>query len=610
MKKAVIILILILLQTVVGQDLKQEVAKVGTRVITGEEFLERYELTPLFRKQIKKMELSLKLEFLYSLAAEKLWALEAEERGYGKEEAIVFSSKAFEKMFIRDELFKREIKNKVFVRDEEIIEGIIRNASILRVNFLFSEDEEEIKDLHNLLNAGIPFDSILAESPELNEQVEPVTVEFGQMEKRIEDTIYNLKMGEFTEPLLTPDGWYIFRLTEKKEKVLFTEADKGEGEKEVRKIVESRKIKDIYNNYYNEFFKGKAVDADAVLFKQLAEKLAVRLKEKEVARTKEEEPLKLNVKDIIAIETEFGKDNLDKIFIKFEDNPVILKEFIRNLIFDGFSIKSASFNNVAAQLNQRTRLFIEQELFAREGYRRGFQLLPDIQRQLTTWRDNYLFQALRNEFIDSVKITEEELKAYYEMKNRAEEIPATYNIVEILVDSAETMEFIMDEIAAGRDMKELAAVFSKREGVKERGGEFGYLTRYQYGVIGEVVSSMEVGETFGPIKVEDGFSMFKLIDKKEPVVTPPASFERVREELNRELATKKLKKKMDQFTASLADKYGMEFNGELLKEIPVTEINAFGFRNLGFGGKITAAPLLAPNNSWVDEWLKNRELNQ
>ncbi|MCW8961059.1 MAG: SurA N-terminal domain-containing protein, partial [Ignavibacteriaceae bacterium] len=64
------------------------VAKVGKDEITEDVFLERYELTPQPNAAMIGAEESLKSEVLYSIIAEKLWALEAEREGLSNSELM------------------------------------------------------------------------------------------------------------------------------------------------------------------------------------------------------------------------------------------------------------------------------------------------------------------------------------------------------------------------------------------------------------------------------------------------------------------------------------------------------------------------------------------
>jgi hypothetical protein len=56
------------------------VARVGNISISDKEFLERYEMTPGINRHRKSTVESQKIEFLFSLVAEKLWSLEALSR--------------------------------------------------------------------------------------------------------------------------------------------------------------------------------------------------------------------------------------------------------------------------------------------------------------------------------------------------------------------------------------------------------------------------------------------------------------------------------------------------------------------------------------------------
>ncbi len=261
-------------------NLNKVVATIGNSAITSEEFLERYEMTPLFRKQIKRITPSLKLEFLYSLIAEKLWAQQAEAMGYDTTKIMNFVNEEFEKMFVRDAMYHREIKDKIKVTDEELIKGYVRNGKKLMINFLFSEDKKEIWNLYKMLNDGVPFDSVLATRPEQKEQLEPEEIVYGQMAEEIEDSLYSLKIRNYTSPLLTPDGWYIFKLTNIINQIFKSQSDKDDASGAVQKVIKARKEKKLFQQFYINFFRDKKVNIKKPLFQSLVRKIAADFKKK------------------------------------------------------------------------------------------------------------------------------------------------------------------------------------------------------------------------------------------------------------------------------------------------------------------------------------------
>jgi parvulin-like peptidyl-prolyl isomerase len=589
---------------------EQKLVKVGNRIISEYEFLERYELTPGINRQDKKFAESSKIDFLYTLIAEKLWAIEAVFLGLDTIEVMKFSRDAFEKLFIRDELYRREILNKIQITDEELVEGFRNNSTILKINFLFSEDEEEINKLYNLLSIGISFDSILSERPEFEEQPEPLEIVYGQMEKKIEDSLYSLKMGEYTLPILTPDGWYIFRIQNRTEQLLSRIEDIENSKNTVGKIIKARKEQEIYNEFYYNFFRNKSVDVNPVLFESLAQKLSkVLLQKKNIEKIKNGDPVFLLADEVLSVEQMFGVDSLKMNFLLFDEKPITLKYFIRTLAYEGFKALEIDIVSMRALLDYKTRKSIEQELLVREGYERNLHMTTEVQNQLQMWYDNYLFQILQNQFLDSLYISDKEVNNYYQTELKKERKPILVNIVEVLTDSLEVVQYILNEVENGKDIKELAGKYTKREWTKDRQGEFGLFEADSYGQIGIIASQMEVGEIYGPLELPEGYSIFKVIDKRKRT-GPPASFEKVKMKYKNQLTFKKLRSKINNFTTHLALKYGLEINWDILASIEVTNINSFGIRYLGFGGKITAVPLLAPNSNWVESYLKKLDTIQ
>ncbi|WP_337873481.1 peptidylprolyl isomerase, partial [Ignavibacterium sp.] len=518
-----LIVTLLITAEVCSQTFNQPyIARVGSKIISDSEFLERYEFTPGFKRHNQKMDDSNKLEFLFTLIAEKLFALEAKDLKLDTTEVIQFARKAFERMFVRDKLFQEEIKKKISITEKEILSATIKNNSKLYVNFLFSQDNEEIKQIYNYLQQGIPFDSILIESPEYEEQKEPIEVLFGQMEESIEDSLFKMKIGEYTKPFLTPDGWYIFRLVYKSSIFFLTEEDKENAKKTIARIVENRKLIKRQKEFYAEYFRDKKVDVDAKLFKSIAEEISSIFEFKKKNFTyQDNQPIYLDASDVIKIEEKLGSEKLSKPFIKFDYQPITTKEFIRLLAFDGFNSLDYKLNSILAKLDFQTKRMIEYELFYREGVKRGYQNLPEIKKEIEMWADNYLFQILQNQIVDSIKVSDEELSEYYEMMNKPKVFPTVVNIIEVLTDDLNIVDTVLTELQKGTDIRLLAAKYSIRDFTKGRNGEFGKFPVTMHGEIGRITASMEVGDVYGPLKVPEGYSIFKLIEKDTAYVEKP-----------------------------------------------------------------------------------------
>ena len=585
------------------------IATIGNIEITESEFIERFEFTPQFNRQNKAQLNASKLNFLYTLIAEKLWAQDALQNGLDISGGIETARSAIEKMYVRDALYKNEITDRIFITDEEIKEGLDRSLYTLKVNFLYSADKNEIDNLYGLLKLNVPFDSILTERYEYFEQKEPIEVIYGDLQDNVEDSVFALNAGEFTPPLAAADGWYIFNLVEKISKVMESKKEEENTFNSVKKIIAKSKEAELFRNFYISFFKNRQMDVDQNLFKEIFHNLHSIFKSKEnlLPNKSQEDLIHLEVNDLLLIENKLGNINLNRPFLKFERNPISAKTFLRELIFDGFNTTSSDSLFLLNHFNNRVRTTIEKELLAREGYKRGLHLSPEVQRSVRMWTDNYLFQAAKGDILDTVSVSDSAALAEYKKFNKKEVYPVQVNIIEILTDSLELINRVRRDLDSGIDIKILAEKFTEREWTKEKQGEFGFFPVNAYGEIGRIAAQMEIGEIYGPLKVPEGYSIFKLIDKKEETSKLPEKvFELEKDKIKRNLAENIAYKNVFDKTIDLAGKYKIQIDYTILKSVKVSTINSFAIRHMGFGGKITAVPLLAPFSEWVNEWLKQK----
>ncbi|MCK9280485.1 MAG: peptidyl-prolyl cis-trans isomerase [Melioribacteraceae bacterium] len=584
------------------------IALIGDKPIYESEFIERFEFTPIQKKQIKKLIPELKLEFLYTLIAEKIWAKYAAENNFDTTEAIRYAEKSIEKMYLRDALFNKEVREKIVIDNKMVNTGMERFNNRPVIRFITSLDSTEIFNLYELLKSGANFDTLLSTRPEFKEQTEPQSIKFGALQDYVEEQVYKLKSKQFTAPIAAPDGWYIFYVYNIKRQLAANSKETTTQLEEIQKIIEDRETQKNYDTFVRSFFTGKKVDANSRLFNLLASELEKVFKEKETMRQIDSSGLyNLNQLDVIKIESDI-KNDLSSPFITIEGKEISLKEFFRDFAFDGLALEAVDKLSIYNSLNNRVKRFIEYELLADEAFRRGLQYTPEVTNAVRMWRDNYLAQAVKANTIEQVQVSDSAVKEYYSKLYKKTEIPVQVNIIEIFTDKLEEANRVLLDARNGVDFRLLADKFNKREWTKKSHGEYGYFPVNTFGEIGKAASSMEIGDIFGPIKNDGGYSVIKLIDKKKKEFLPETkSFDEVKEDLKRKIAVEKVTNGIINKTAKLASEYGITINRDALNAAEVTTINSFAMRIMGFGGKITAVPLVSPETDWVDIWLKKKE---
>jgi foldase protein PrsA len=115
-----------------------------------------------------------------------------------------------------------------------------------------------------------------------------------------------------------------------------------------------------------------------------------------------------------------------------------------------------------------------------------------------------------------IKITDEEMKTYFdENKNtfaQAEQVKASHILVE---DEAKAKE-VKEKLAAGEDFAALAKEYSTDTASAESGGDLGFFSKgSMVAEFEDKAFSMKVDEISDPVKSEFGYHIIKVTDKKE-----------------------------------------------------------------------------------------------
>lgn len=597
-----LIVLLFIVFEISAQTKNEIVAKVGDVSISKEEFKKRFEFSPHPRRDNNFDTTLTKLDFLKTLIAEKLLAKNAVEKDLDKTEEFISAYKHIRNLYLRDALYRKEVKEKIAVPDSEFAKGKRKILKTLVAKFIFSDDEKEINDIYNELKKGASFDSILATRPESKEQKNAEEITFGKLNEKIEDAVFNLNVGEISKPLELKEGWYIFKVYSFTRKGILDETDL----KKIERVVTERWENKTYENFYKNFFKKTTINADRKLFDRLYEELKKFIHSNEKYFVKKNGKFTLFQPEISKIEKNFSNEELNSVFVKFKEEPVKFKDFLTNLKIDGFDFLKFDDKHIHSRLNSTVFIFIQNELLAREALKRKYDELPDVAFDLKLWKDNFLSNLNMKQIYKNVDVSDEEAYNFFAKNNRIVPQPEQIKIAEILTNNLDVVKTIFDELDKGTDFKKLVEKYSIRDSLKQSGGEYDYTPANKEGEIWKAASNMKVGEVFGPIKTDEGYSIIKLLDRKESKQEQFETFEQAKDDIKNILRTEKMYKQLEDVTAKLAIENKIELNENVLKNIKVNPINMIVYKRFGFGGQYIATPYQPNFSSWYKtyEYLK------
>jgi len=190
-----------------------------------------------------------------------------------------------------------------------------------------------------------------------------------------------------------------------------------------------------------------------------------------------------------------------------------------------------------------------------EAHKKGYDKDEGILSQIERKRNELIAEHLhRVEAVEKTSVTEADLRAFYEEHRENARIPPSVTLQEILVGTEEEAHRLIAQIQNGADMGALAKEHSLRVGTRRQRGETRPLTQDdpQFGPVARLAFESQVGVLQGPVQLPGGFSLFKVLDRREERIRP---FEAVRRTVASIVRTNAENEAMDRFLESLREKY-------------------------------------------------------
>ena len=183
----------------------------------------------------------------------------------------------------------------------------------------------------------------------------------------------------------------------------------------------------------------------------------------------------------------------------------------------------------------------------------------DEEAETVEWLENQanqlLISALRARLLRAkVTIAENELRQFYKAHAERYMHPEQIEVQEVLVETEAEALRLMEQIQKGARLGDLAKKYSIRS-LEDRDEEgrfhFHLFEKAFLGGFVEVAEKAEIGALTGPAKVDEGYSIFKVLSRERKRETFAEAEWRVRSQLRRE----KNRKAFNQFIEEVRNKY-------------------------------------------------------
>ena len=270
---------------------------------------------------------------------------------------------------------------------------------------------------------------------------------------------------------------------------------------------------------------------------------------------------------------ELDREGLALIVEKVRGGASFATETERNIVlyrYDGGEITAQDLadaghvlkGNALAQLSDSSQVIafaerhvVPNAMLVEAALRAGIDEEAETVEWLENQANQLLISALRARLLRAkVTIAENELRQFYEAHAERYMHPEQIEVQEVLVETEAEALRLMEQIQRGARLGDLAKKYSIRslEDLDEEGRfHFHLFEKAFLGGFVEVAEKAEIGVLTGPAKVDEGYSIFKVLSRERKRETFAEAEWRVRSQLRRE----KNRKTFNQFIEEVRNKY-------------------------------------------------------
>lgn len=380
------------------------VAVVGSHVITVRDFLERYELMPWPKKDRPSLVEQTKLDFLHSLIAEKLTAMEAAAQDFSGDSLTNELQRNLERLFVRDEFYKSEIRAKVTYSPEEERIGLSRFPTEIRVAVLGIISPKEGELLYTkVAQSNNKKRTLRTFRDSLYVVIDTVSVTYGFPEKNVEDAVFAMGKDSITPPVQTDAyGWVMFSLINRTVNQANAKFSLQDRLHKVGNVLRDRKEDSIAHRVFASVTAPQRAEADPDIFFRMAGTIYEMLR-KDSAQYIAKGLFQFTPTGIPPLR-EHLRPLLRSPFITMATGPMTVDDVINGLGTNNlvFPVPLDS-GTVRAVLNNNIKTVIQNEMLAREGLRKNLQQSANVRHDISVWMDNYRGARLLMSVQDTIR---------------------------------------------------------------------------------------------------------------------------------------------------------------------------------------------------------------
>ena len=209
---------------------------------------------------------------------------------------------------------------------------------------------------------------------------------------------------------------------------------------------------------------------------------------------------------------------------------------------------------------------VKRELLYQEALKKGLDKDPAYQKKLEDFKKiNLVGLLLEREIETKTKVSDKEIRDYYE-KNKKDFAPVSQvRLSHILVNTEEEAQKVLERLKKGENFAQVAKKSSIDTASAKKDGDLGFFSKGEIPPEFRIAAvRLKTGEVSEPIKTKSGYEIIKVTDKK---VGQVIEFDKIKNLISQNLLAEKQKESFDSYIEGLKKKYNVEVNKEAVSKL-------------------------------------------
>jgi len=390
------------------------VASIGPINISVDEFQFNYDFGPAFLKRQKNS----KKRYLDLMINEKILALEGYAQHLDKTKQVRNSLGLIKADLISEELFRDEVMAKVSISKSEIRKAVEQSLQHIHLKWLFRKTLVKIQRDFYALKQRAPFERLfnnqLGDSIKIDDRsMESTLFELAHKNPALKSIIDTLKIGTFTRPIKSIDGYYIVKITNGWKDKLLTETAWNTSSEKMHNLLFKQQMDSLSDRYVDSLLRASNPIIKRAGFNLLRAWLAK--KDLSMEQFHAWGFLKnVNLENGQNLTEAINSHGLTEL-VRLYNGAVSLSDFLfwyhprRTYIKLNKTSRDAFANSVQSLIWRMLR----DKLLTEQALRRGLQKMKNVIRQSRWWEDKIIFSKYKLDLANTIAVTDDEALKYY-----------------------------------------------------------------------------------------------------------------------------------------------------------------------------------------------------